>query len=264
LFEFLGKRVVTYLGADKNQRPTSSGAYVEQVEADSKLIAAIPDTLSMAQATTLPVGGLTATLLVEAVEPALQQNDDVKWVVVWGASSSVGHFAVQLAAKRGWTVIAVASAAHKDLVMQLGAKYFVDYRKDDVPSKVSEILASNGGGKLYGVMDPISSPDTLQACQDLIVAHSETTALRIVSSTGAYVIPRETYGVKYESLLFGNQLDTPEGRQWMSDRFPAVLALQPQAVKSVTGPFTAETVEKGLLISQKGVSGEKVVIEWTK
>jgi D-arabinose 1-dehydrogenase-like Zn-dependent alcohol dehydrogenase len=259
-----GKRVVTYLGADKTPRPTSNGAFAEQVATDSELVAVVPDTMSMAQATTLPVGAFTAYLLLEAVEPAVKQSDDAKWVLVWGASSSVGHFAVQLAAKQGWNVIAVASGAHKELALKLGAKYFVDYRKDDVPSKVSEILASNGGGKLYGVMDPISSGETLQSCQDLIVAHSDSSALRIISSTGAYQIPKETHGVKYQSISFGAQLDSPEAREWMISRFPTVLSLQPQSVKSVPGPYTAETVEKAFSISQKGVSGEKVVIEWTK
>jgi NADPH:quinone reductase-like Zn-dependent oxidoreductase len=220
--------------------------------------------MSMAQATTLPVGAFSALLLVEVVEPALQQSNDARVTLVWGASSSVGHFTVQLAAKKGWHVIAVASAAHKKLALQLGAKDFVDYRKDDVSSKVREILASYGGAKLYGVMDCISNAETLQACQDLIVGHSDASASRIVAHTVEYQTPVETHGVRYESIDFGRHLNSPEKRQWISTHFPTVLTLQPQTVKSVTGPFTAETLEKAFAISQNGVSGEKIVIEWAK
>jgi hypothetical protein len=43
-----------------------------------------------------------------------------------------------------------------------------------------------------------------------------------------------------------------------------MVELQTQPIRSVKGPFTAETVEEAFQANKSGVSGEKVVIEWAK
>jgi NADPH:quinone reductase-like Zn-dependent oxidoreductase len=266
--EYMGQRVVVYLGANKTPRPTNAGAFVEQLILDTDVVAIVPESMSSLQATTLPVGALTAYQLMEAITPALSSLDSLKkWVVVWGASSSVGHFAVQLALLQGWEVIAVASAAHKDLIQnKLGAQHFVDYRVDDVSSAVKEIL---NGDKLVAAMDPIGDKSTVEACRDLIVSNGHDSKVTsavgtyIVSTTNGMSIPSETHGIKFVGVDLGTTLDSFEGRQWVKSRLPTVMTLQPQSVLTVRGPYSAETVEKGFSASQKGVSGQKVVIEWT-
>lgn len=88
-----GTRVVGMLRA---------GAWAERIAADTSLIAAIPDSVTFAQAATLPVAGLTALhSLYKARTPLIGRS-----VLVTGATGGVGDFAIQLAKRAGATVTA--------------------------------------------------------------------------------------------------------------------------------------------------------------
>ena len=73
-----------------------SGAWAERVNCRTHAVAALPDTVSEAEASTLPVAGLTAL-------HALRQGGLLlgRKVLVDGASGGVGHLACQLAAATG-------------------------------------------------------------------------------------------------------------------------------------------------------------------
>ena len=73
-----------------------SGAWAERVNCRSHAVAALPDKVTDAQASTLPVAGLTAL-------HALRQGGLLlgRRVLVDGASGGVGHFACQLAQAAG-------------------------------------------------------------------------------------------------------------------------------------------------------------------
>src|SRR5947208_8074210 len=73
-----------------------SGAWAERVNCRSHAVAALPEAVSDAQASTLPVAGLTAL-------HALRQGGLLlgRKVLVDGASGGVGHLACQLAAAAG-------------------------------------------------------------------------------------------------------------------------------------------------------------------
>lgn len=87
-------------------------------------------------------------------------------MVVNGAASSVGAFAVQLATRAGYSVIGIAGASCS-YARSLGADYVIDYRgksKDEMGEAFSEAIASlNGGkGKIVGVYDAVSTEDTVE------------------------------------------------------------------------------------------------------
>src|ERR1700726_1610948 len=73
-----------------------SGAWAERVNCRSHAVAALPDAVSDAQASTLPVAGLTAL-------HALRQGGLLlgRKVLVDGATGGVGHLACQLASAAG-------------------------------------------------------------------------------------------------------------------------------------------------------------------
>jgi NADPH:quinone reductase len=78
-----------------------SGAWAEYVAVPTHAIAALPDSVSFADASTLPVAGLTALY-------ALCKGGSLlgKSVLITGASGGVGYFAVQLARLAGASVTA--------------------------------------------------------------------------------------------------------------------------------------------------------------
>jgi NADPH:quinone reductase-like Zn-dependent oxidoreductase len=82
--------------------------------------------MTFEEAATVPVGGLTALRFLK--EAGLQPGHTI---LIYGASGSVGTFAVQIAKYLGATVTAVCSTANVCLVKSLGADQVVDYTRDD-------------------------------------------------------------------------------------------------------------------------------------
>lgn len=89
-------------------------------------IAHKPAGLSFEQAAAVPVGAITANgfLRAAAVRPGMD-------VLIYGASGSVGSYAVQIARQMGATVTAVCSGGNADLVRGLGAERVIDYTCED-------------------------------------------------------------------------------------------------------------------------------------
>jgi hypothetical protein len=76
-------------------------------------------------------------------------------ILVWGGSSSVGQFALQILRYYGYkNVLATASRKHHDKLRGLGAKEVFDYNDAGV---VSAILRTGGDGGIPSILDCIGS-----------------------------------------------------------------------------------------------------------
>lgn len=89
-------------------------------------VARKPDGISFAQAAALPIGARTALQFLRLARLAPGQR-----IVVYGASGSVGTYAVQLARHFGAHVTAVCSGANGALMTSLGAHRVIDYTRLD-------------------------------------------------------------------------------------------------------------------------------------
>ncbi len=97
------------------------GAWAEEVVVPSAQVAALPDAVTFAQASTLPVAGLTALYALEHRGSLLGRR-----VLVTGASGGVGHFACQLAVRAGARVVAlVRNSRSAELARKAGAQTVV-------------------------------------------------------------------------------------------------------------------------------------------
>ncbi|THA78551.1 NADP-dependent oxidoreductase [Streptomyces sp. A0642] len=112
----------------------SLGAYAEYVVLDAAAVAPAPSRLSAAEASTLPLNGLTAlqSLDLLAAEPGAT-------LLVTGAAGAVGGYAVELAALRGLRVVAGAGAEDEAFVRKAGARWFVE-RSADLAAAVRELV----------------------------------------------------------------------------------------------------------------------------
>jgi NADPH:quinone reductase-like Zn-dependent oxidoreductase len=103
------------------------GTFAEFISMNEGDVAIKPKMLTMEEAASLPLTGLTAwQALIERAN--LQKGQKV---LIHAGSGGVGTFAIQLAKHVGATVATTTSTANVDLVRSLGADVVVDYKKDD-------------------------------------------------------------------------------------------------------------------------------------
>lgn len=103
------------------------GAFAEYIAVKEASLAIKPKALSMEEAASIPLVGLTAwQALIEKANLKKGQK-----VFIQAGSGGVGTFAIQLAKYVGATVATTTSSANTDLVRGLGADVVIDYKKDD-------------------------------------------------------------------------------------------------------------------------------------
>ncbi len=103
------------------------GTFAEYISMNENDVAMKPKNLSMEEAASIPLVGLTAwQALVKKANLKKGQK-----AFIQAGSGGVGTFAIQLAKHLGATVATTTSAANFDLVKSLGADIVIDYRKND-------------------------------------------------------------------------------------------------------------------------------------
>lgn len=94
----------------------SHGAYAQRVAVSADSVVRMPKDATYAEASTLPMNGLTAQLALDTLDLPAGST-----LAVTGAAGTLGGYVIQLAKARGLTVIADASEADDDLVQGFGA-----------------------------------------------------------------------------------------------------------------------------------------------
>src|SRR6202162_5365861 len=102
------------------------GTFAEFIAVREDDLALKPEQLTMEEAASIPLVGLTAwQALIERGNLKKGQK-----VLIHAGSGGVGTFAIQLAKHVGATVATTTSTANIDLVRRLGADIVIDYKKD--------------------------------------------------------------------------------------------------------------------------------------
>jgi NADPH:quinone reductase-like Zn-dependent oxidoreductase len=114
-------------------RDYRAGTFAEFIATHEEDVALKPKNLSMTEAASIPLVGLTAwQALVEVAKVKPGQK-----VLIQAGSGGVGTFAIQLAKHLGATVATTTSAKNAELVRSLGADVVIDYKTQDFETLLS-------------------------------------------------------------------------------------------------------------------------------
>ncbi|MBI5296852.1 MAG: NAD(P)-dependent alcohol dehydrogenase [Chloroflexi bacterium] len=183
--EAIGKEVTRFKVGDHVFASTLTenfGGYAEYKCLPEKAMMAIkPNNVTYEEATAMPIGATTALRLLR--KGNIQRGQKV---LIYGASGSVGTYAVQLAKVFGAEVTGVCSTSNLEMVKSLGADHVIDYTKEDFStieerydviydtvakfskSQYSKVLAPNGTFVSMAKLDTKENMDNLIFIKELI------------------------------------------------------------------------------------------------
>ncbi len=133
------------------------GGYAEYAIAPSHIVSWIPEGLTFTQAAALPCAGFTA---YQALHRKLHVQPS-KTIFIHGGAGGVGGFAVQLSRIAGLKVITSCSSHNFKFVQRLGADEVIDYRSEDVASRVNELTGGRGVDYVIDTVGPDSATESL-------------------------------------------------------------------------------------------------------
>ncbi|KAF5591741.1 zinc-binding alcohol dehydrogenase domain-containing protein [Fusarium pseudocircinatum] len=167
-----GDRIVGLaVGMDKRGRRPDEGAFQQFVVIREHLATKVPTGMKSADASVLPLTAVTAAcalfqddqLGLQSPRTKAHRKHTGETVLIWGAGTSVGRNAVQLAVAAGYDVIATASPKSWDTIRGLGASVVFDYRS---PSVMDDIVASLKNKRCSGGV--AIGQGSLAKCVDII------------------------------------------------------------------------------------------------
>lgn len=232
---------------------TKKGGFAEFTVTTAHTVSKIPESVSFEDAASIPTAGYTAYQSLFRKLP-LEQIDTI---LIHGGAGGVGGFGVQLAKLAGKTVISTASTHNHDYVKSLGADYVIDYRDEDIATRVMDITDGRGVDAVVDAVSRQSATDSLGALAFMghivyIAGAPDFTAIKPFTKVISY--HEIALGAAHQSGDFKAQQDLAK----IGDEMLSLLA-QGKLTSMLTETITLEEVPFALKrLSERHVRGKIV------
>ncbi|KAJ7463390.1 chaperonin 10-like protein [Mycena galericulata] len=283
----VGDRVTGLSVFGQGRKDGLKGTLQEFVVLPHELCAKVPENIALDAAATIPDNFITSfyTLFDQlslpvptSFPPTAQPPNHAVPILVYGAGSTAGQYAIQLLHAAGYTnVVATASTKHHAFLRTLGAKSIFDYNS---PTLAADIGSAVGGdGKIALAFDPITATGTLAKIAQ-VISPQGTVALLLPIKEGNNVAVGEA--PMHVQMPSGLSPFLPETKVVLVRMFlyrdneylkanlmpkilPELLAsgiIQPNRVRLLDQGSLKDRVETGLdLLRNNKISGEKVIVK---
>ncbi|KAF9532716.1 hypothetical protein CPB83DRAFT_807207 [Crepidotus variabilis] len=280
-----GDRVTAFTYLDFSNR-----AMQEYSVQPRSVVSKIPDSLSLEEAATLPDNFVCAFYVLFnqlglPVPSSFPVSDSPPLadtpILIYGASSTVGVYAVQLLQLAGYKkIIATASTRNHEYLKSLGATATFDYNSASLNDDIAKFVG--GDGKVPLALDCISAESTLGILGKIIGSQGKVAVLLPIKEgstvTGSgeqemyWELPEGKNPFEKTTQIiyirtFQYQNDEYLKKNLMPKILPSLLQsgfIKPSRVRLLDEGSFKERVEAGLeLLRNNKVSGEKVIVKIT-
>ncbi|MDI9877818.1 NADP-dependent oxidoreductase [Flectobacillus longus] len=182
------------------------GTFAEQIAVQENDLALKPTNLSMEEAASIPLVGLTVwQALVEISNLKKGQK-----VFIQAGSGGVGTFAIQLAKHIGAYVATTTSSANTALVKKLGADLVIDYKTQDFATILKDydvVLHSNRDAKVLedslkilkpgGTLVTLTGPPTAELAKEIGLAWPFQVIMNLLSFSARRIAKKQNVNFKF-------------------------------------------------------------------
>ncbi|KAI9834532.1 MAG: hypothetical protein M1819_002908 [Sarea resinae] len=240
------------------------GAYSKYCIAEERIAFKIPEGISSIEAATLPLSANTAWLGLFAKEclGLARVSAEPQYLLVWGGSSTVGSYAIQLAHVHNIQVVTTCSPRNFEAVKAAGATHVFDYNDPEVVDKIRRAVPD-----LSYVFDTIGNPTSSPTAAKCINVEKGALCTVMPGKTNTEGVPgnvRVTDVIVFAAILkphIYRRTTRMPANPYMHDlsaeffdALPRLLEdgkLRPQRVKDM-GPLTGPSLEEAFEMNRNG------------
>ncbi|KAH6869519.1 chaperonin 10-like protein [Thelonectria olida] len=200
-----------------------------------------------------------ATWKLARPNPGTSAQPQGKKILIYGGTSSLGSLSIQYLTQAGYDVVTTTSPRHETFVSHLGASRVIDHAQP-FEATVKELVTA---GPYNFVVDTISNSETIKITAEVLASQGGGKLYAVQPAFGPETLPAGvTRNFEGWSLLLGKE-EHAELLEWtFGTYFPQALAkesLIPVPARKISGGLAGLDHALGVLI--QGVSSEKLVVD---